>query len=208
MAIPLGAAMLGSAAITTFGGLLGGGGRSAEQQPPDNSALYLAAAPINQRLTYAGQEFISSLAPYLTAVQGKTQFDLSRAAEDYMNALSRSQQQAGLMTGGAAGYMQASIDKERLAGMGPSSLELEAGTKEAEMRSKGADVLGLQQTATAKSLQDLYGSSAATRNQMLAQQQLGNIQANKRAAEIQQTTLADLARRRDARAAALTPSFA
>jgi hypothetical protein len=52
---------LGSA----FGSIFGGGGSSS--QPADYSSLYAQLAPINTRLTYAGQELMANMAPYLGA---------------------------------------------------------------------------------------------------------------------------------------------
>jgi hypothetical protein len=62
--------MLAGGLGSAFGSIFGGGGSSS--QPADYSSLYAQLAPINTRLTYAGQELMANMAPYLGAEAAQT----------------------------------------------------------------------------------------------------------------------------------------
>jgi hypothetical protein len=68
-------------------------------QPADYSSLYAQLAPINTRLTYAGQELMANIAPYLGAEAAQTNLIGQSIYDMFTGARSKESQQAGLQTG-------------------------------------------------------------------------------------------------------------
>jgi hypothetical protein len=85
---------LGSA----FGSIVGGAAGSSAQ-PADYSALYAQLAPINTRLTYAGQELMANMAPYLGAEAAQTNLIGQSVYDMFTGARSKESQMAGVQTG-------------------------------------------------------------------------------------------------------------
>jgi len=203
----LGPWMLGSTAISTAGSLIGGGGGGAPQQA-DYSSLYAQLAPINQRITYAGQELMANMAPYIGAEAAKTQLGQQTMYDIASGATSREKQLTGLQTGIASQLAGAAIGQQEMAAKGRTAMELLGGETQAKMAEKGADVLGLQFTNLAKGLTDVGTSAANVRNQQVLAQTQANLETGKMLAGIKGQTESQMALRRQAAGMALTPRFA
>lgn len=164
-----GIGMLAGGLGSAFGSIFGGGGSS---QPADYSALYAQLAPINTRLTYAGQELMANMAPYLGAEAAQTNLISQSVYDMFTGARSKESQMAGLQTGYTAGLGQALTDVQKTAAMGRVATQLKGMEAQTDLVKKGADVLGLQYTNLAKGITDVGTSAANTRNaQVLAQTQ-------------------------------------
>lgn len=195
-----GIGMLAGGLGSAFGSIFGGGGSS---QPADYSALYARLAPINTRLTYAGQELMANMAPYLGAEAAQTNLIGQSIYDMFTGARSKESQMAGLQTGIASQLAGAAIGQQEMAAKGRTAMELLGGETQAALAKKGADVLGLQYTNLAKGITDVGTSAANTRNaQVLAQTQT-NLDIGKNLALLKGQGEKELAMRREARGAAL-----
>lgn len=195
-----GIGMLAGGLGSAFGSIFGGGGSS---QPADYSALYAQLAPINTRLTYAGQELMANMAPYLGAEAAQTNLIGQSIYDMFTGARSKESQMAGLQTGIASQLAGAAIGQQEMAAKGRTAMELLGGETQAALAKKGADVLGLQYTNLAKGITDVGTSAANTRNaQVLAQTQT-NLDIGKNLALLKGQGEKELAMRREARGAAL-----
>lgn len=205
MAAPLAALgpwMLASAGLTTVGGLIGGSQQSnaqaAQSQLP---GLFTRIAPINQRLTYAGQELMANLAPFLGAEAAQTNLYGQSIYDQFSNMTAAERQRMGLQTGIASQLAGAAIGQQEMAAKGRTALELLAGETQADLTKKGADVLGIQYTNLAKGLTDVGTSAANLRNQQVLAQQQANLAIGRDLSLVRANTLADLTKRREARGA-------
>jgi len=192
-----GIGMAASGLGSLFGGIFGGGGG----QQADYSSLYAQLAPINTRLTYAGQELMANMAPYLGAQAAQTNLLGQSMYDVFSGARSKEQQLAGLQTGIASQLAGAAIGQQEMAAKGRTALELLGGETQAKLTEKGADVLGLQYTNLAKGLTDVGTGAANVRNQQVLAQTQANLDIGRRLAEIQAQNLGQMALRREARSA-------
>jgi len=188
-----------------FGGLFGGGGGG---QQADYSSLYAKLAPINTRLTYAGQELMANMAPYLGAQAAQTNLLGQSMYDIFSGAKSKESQLAGLQTGIASQLASAAIGQQEMAAKGRTALELLGGETQAKLTEKGADVLGLQYTNLAKGLTDVGVGAGNVRNQQVMAQTQANLDIGKRLSEIKGQTEGQMALRRQAAGTALSPRFA
>jgi hypothetical protein len=195
-----GIGMLAGGLGSAFGSIFGGGGSS---QPADYSALYAQLAPINTRLTYAGQELITNMAPYLGAEAAQTNLISQSVYDMFTGARSKESQMAGVMTGYTAGLGQALTDVQKTAGMGRVATQLKGMEAQADLVKKGADVLGLQYTNLAKGITDVGTNAANTRNAQVLAQTQANLDIGKNLALLKGQGEKELALRREARGAAL-----
>ena len=118
---------------SVFGGLFGGGGGG---QQADYSSLYAQLAPINTRLTYAGQELMANMAPYLGAQAAQTNLLGQSMYDIFSGARSKEQQLAGLQTGIASQLASAAIGQQEMAAKGRPALELLGGETQAKLTEK------------------------------------------------------------------------
>ena len=199
-----GAGMLAGGLGSLFGGLFGGGGG----QQADYSSLYAQLAPINTRLTYAGQELMANMAPYLGAQAAQTNLLGQSMYDIFSGAKSKESQLAGLQTGIASQLASAAIGQQEMAAKGRTALELLGGETQAKLTEKGADVLGLQYTNLAKNLTDVGVGAGNVRNQQVMAQTQANLDIGKRLSEIKGQTEGQMALRRQAAGTALSPRFA
>lgn len=188
---------LGSA----FGSIFGGGGGSS--QPADYSSLYAQLAPINTRLTYAGQELMANMAPYLGTEAAQTNLIGQSIYDMFTGARSKESQMAGLQTGIASQLAGAAIGQQEMAAKGRTAMELLGGETQADLAKKGADVLGLQYTNLAKGITDVGTSAANTRNAQVLAQTQANLDIGKNLALLKGQGELEFAKRREARGAAL-----
>jgi len=186
-----------------FGGLFGGGGQQA-----DYSSLYAQLAPINTRLTYAGQELMANMAPYLGAQAAQTNLLGQSMYDIFSGAKSKESHLADLQTGIASQLASAAIGQQEMAAKGRTALELLGGETQAKLTEKGADVLGLQYTNLAKGLTDVGVGAGNVRNQQVMAQTQANLDIGKRLSEIKGQTEGQMALRRQAAGTALSPRFA
>lgn len=194
-----GAGMLAGGLGSAFGSIFGG--RSA--QPADYSSLYAQLAPINTRLTYAGQELMANMAPYLGAEAAQTNLIGQSIYDMFTGARSKESQMAGLQTGISSQLAGAAIGQQEMAAKGRTALELLGGETQAKLAEKGADVLGLQYTNLAKGITDVGTSAANTRNAQVLAQTQANLDIGKNLALLKGQGEKELALRREARGAAL-----
>lgn len=195
-----GIGMLAGGLGSAFGSIFGGGGSS---QPADYSALYAQLAPINTRLTYAGQELMANMAPYLGAEAAQTNLISQSVYDMFTGARSKESQMAGLQTGIASQLAGAAIGQQEMAAKGRTAMELLGGETQADLAKKGADVLGLQYTNLAKGITDVGTSAANTRNAQVLAQTQANLDIGKNLALLKGQGEKELALRREARGAAL-----
>jgi len=212
MAFPVAAVTaLGTAAGglgSLFGSVFGGGGGSSAPQQADYSSLYAQLAPINTRLTYAGQELMANMAPYLGAQAAQTNLLGQSMYDIFSGATSKEQQLAGLQTGIASQLAGAAIGQQEMAAKGRTAMELLGGETQAKLAEKGADVLGLQYTNLAKGITDVGVGAGNVRNQQVMAQTQANLDIGKRLSEIKGQTEGQMALRRQAAGTALSPRFA
>jgi len=194
-----GAGMLAGGLGSAFGSLFGG--RSS--QPADYSSLYAQLAPINTRLTYAGQELMANMAPYLGAEAAQTNLIGQSIYDMFTGARSKESQMAGLQTGIASLLAGAAIGQQEMAAKGRTAMELLGGETQAKLAEKGADVLGLQYTNLAKGITDVGTSAANTRNAQVLAQTQANLDIGKNLALLKGQGELEFAKRREARGAAL-----
>lgn len=194
-----GIGMLAGGLGSAFGSIFGGG----SSQPADYSALYAQLAPINTRLTYAGQELMANMAPYLGAEAAQTNLIGQSVYDMFTGARSKESQMAGLQTGIASQLAGAGISQQELAAKGRTSLEIGAGEKQLDLASKAADALGLQYTNLAKGITDVGTNAANTRNAQVLAQTQANLDIGKNLALLKGQGEKELAMRREARGAAL-----
>jgi hypothetical protein len=162
--------MLAGGLGSAFGSIFGGGGSSS--QPADYSSLYAQLAPINTRLTYAGQELMANMAPYLGAEAAQTNLIGQSVYDMFTGARSKESQMAGVQTGLASLFGQAAGDVQKTAAMGRVATGLKAWRLRPTWLKKVLMFLGLQYTNLAKGLTDVGTNAANTRNaQVLAQTQ-------------------------------------
>ena len=195
-----GIGMLAGGLGSAFGSIFGGGGSS---QPADYSSLYAQLAPINTRLTYAGQELMANMAPYFGAEAAQTNLIGQSVYDMFTGARSKESQMAGLQTGIASQLAGAAIGQQEMAAKGRTALELLGGETQADLAKKGADVLGLQYTNLAKGITDVGTSAANTRNAQVLAQTQANLDIGKNLALLKGQGEKELALRREARGAAL-----
>jgi len=195
-----GIGMLAGGLGSAFGSIFGGGGSS---QPADYSALYAQLAPINTRLTYAGQELMANMAPYLGAEAAQTNLISQSVYDMFTGARSKESQMAGLQTGIASQLAGAAIGQQEMAAKGRTAMELLGGETQADLAKKGADVLGLQYTNLAKGITDVGTNAANTRNAQVLAQTQANLDIGKNLALLKGQGEKELALRREARGAAL-----
>jgi hypothetical protein len=194
-----GIGMLAGGLGSAFGSIFGGG----SSQPADYSALYAQLAPINTRLTYAGQELMANMAPYLGAEAAQTNLIGQSVYDMFTGARSKESQMAGLQTGIASQLAGAAIGQQEMAAKGRTAMELLGGETQADLAKKGADVLGLQYTNLAKGITDVGTSAANTRNAQVLAQTQANLDIGKNLALLKGQGEKELALRREARGAAL-----
>jgi len=185
---------LGSVGSAIFGQ---GGGQSAAGLPN----MFTQLAPVNQRLTFAGQELMANIAPYLGAEAGQTQLLGQTAYDIFSGAKSKEAQQVGVQTGLASLFGQAAVGAQELAAKGRTALELGAGETQRTLTEKGADVLGLQYTNLAKGIGDVGTNAANIRNQQVMAQTQANLNLKSQLLLKKADTEAMLAGRREARSA-------
>jgi hypothetical protein len=195
-----GIGMLAGGLGSAFGSIFGGGGSS---QPADYSSLYAQLAPINTRLTYAGQELMANMAPYLGAEAAQTNLIGQSIYDMFTGARSKESQMAGVQTAMALGKGQALTDVEKTAAMGRVATGLKGMETQAKLAEKGADVLGLQYTNLAKGITDVGTSAANTRNAQVLAQTQANLDIGKNLALLKGQGELEFAKRREARGAAL-----
>lgn len=195
-----GIGMLAGGLGSAFGSIFGGGGSS---QPADYSSLYAQLAPINTRLTYAGQELMANMAPYLGAEAAQTNLIGQSVYDMFTGARSKESQMAGLQTGIASQLAGAAIGQQEMAAKGRTAMELLGGETQAKLAEKGADVLGLQYTNLAKGITDVGTSAANTRNAQVLAQTQANLDIGKALALERGRGEREEMHRRSARAAAL-----
>jgi len=195
-----GIGMLAGGLGSAFGSIFGGGGSS---QPADYSSLYAQLAPINTRLTYAGQELMANMAPYLGAEAAQTNLIGQSVYDMFTGARSKESQMAGLQTGIASQLAGAAIGQQEMAAKGRTAMELLGGETQAKLAEKGADVLGLQYTNLAKGITDVGTSAANTRNAQVLAQTQANLDIGKNLALLKGQGELEFAKRREARGAAL-----
>lgn len=180
-----------------IGGLTGGGGQA------NYSSLYTQLAPINTRLTYAGQELMANMAPYLGAEAAQTNMYGQSMYDIFSEAKRKESQLAGLQTGISSQLAGAAIGQQEMAAKGRTALEIKGGETQADLAKKAGDVLGLQYTNLAKGLTDVGTSAANVRNQQVLARTQANLELGKQLGVIRGQTEAQLARERSQRGAAL-----
>lgn len=195
-----GIGMLAGGLGSAFGSIFGGGGSA---QPADYSSLYAQLAPINTRLTYAGQELMANMASFLGPEAAQTNLIGQSVYDMFTGARSKESQMAGVLTGMASQFGSAAASQQELAAKLRTAAEGKAFDTQAKMAEKGADVLGLQYTNLAKGITDVGTSAANMRNKFLENQQIANLETGQKLALLKGTGELEFAKRREARAAAL-----
>ncbi len=205
----LGPWMLAAQGVNFLGGLVGGNQQAnAQAAQMELQGAFTKLAPINQRLTYAGQELMANMAPYFGAQAAQTNLLAQSMYDTYSGAKSKEQQMAGLQTGIASQLAGAAIGQQEMAAKGRTALELAAGEKQVETMGKAADVLGLQYTNLAKGLTDVGTTAANVRNQQVLAQTQANLDIGRDLARIKASNLGQQWLRNQAASTALTPRFA
>lgn len=206
----LGPYLLANAGLNFLGSAIGGNRQAqAQAKQIELQGLFTRLAPINTRLTYAGQELMANMAPYLGAQAAQTNLISQSVYDMFTGARSKESQMAGVLTGPALKAAEAALGQQELAAKSRTSLELGAGEKQMEMAGKAADVLGLQYINLAKGITDVGTSAANMRNKLLENQQLANLQTGQALALERGRGEREEMHRRSARAAALSAgSFA
>lgn len=200
----LGPWMLGAAGLSTLGSLFGSNQQSqAAAAQTELQGLYAKLAPINTRLTYAGQELMANMAPYLGAQAAQTNLIGQSVYDMFTGARSKESQMAGLQTGLASIFGTAAGDVQKTAALGRVATGLKGMETQAKLAEKGADVLGLQYTNLAKGITDVGTSAANTRNAQVLAQTQANLDIGKNLALLKGQGEKELAMRREARGAAL-----
>ena len=200
----LGPVLLANAGLNFLGNVVGGNSQAqAQAQQTQLQGLFTKLAPINTRLTYAGQELMANLAPYLGAEAAQTNLIGQSVYDMFTGARSKESQMAGLQTGIASQLAGAAIGQQEMAAKGRTALELLGGETQADLAKKGADVLGLQYTNLAKGITDVGTSAANTRNAQVLAQTQANLDIGKNLALLKGQGEKELAMRREARGAAL-----
>ena len=196
-----GVGMLAGGLGSAFGSIFGGGGSSS--QPADYSSLYAQLAPINTRLTYAGQELMANMAPYLGAEAAQTNLIGQSIYDMFTGARSKESQMAGLQTGITSQLAGGAIGQQEMAAKLRTAAEGKAFETQAGLVEKGADALGLQYTNLAKGLTDVGTNAANTRNAQVLAQTQANLDIGKGLSLLRGQGELEFAKRRDARGAAL-----
>jgi hypothetical protein len=200
----LGPFMLANAGLNFLGSAIGGNSQAqAQAAQTELQGLYTKLAPINTRLTYAGQELMANLAPYLGAEAAQTNLIGQSVYDMFTGARSKESQMAGALTGPMMKFAEEAIGQQGLAAKGRTALELLGGETQADLAKKGADVLGLQYTNLAKGITDVGTSAANTRNAQVLAQTQANLDIGKNLALLKGQGEKELAMRREARGAAL-----
>jgi hypothetical protein len=200
----LGPFMLAGAGLNFLGSAIGGNSQAqAQAAQTELQGLYTKLAPINTRLTYAGQELMANLAPYLGAEAAQTNLIGQSVYDMFTGARSKESQMAGALTGPMMKFAEEAIGQQGLAAKGRTALELLGGETQADLAKKGADVLGLQYTNLAKGITDVGTSAANTRNAQVLAQTQANLDIGKNLALLKGQGEKELAMRREARGAAL-----
>lgn len=201
--------MLGATALSTLGGLVGGSQQSSAQAAQTQlQGMYTKLAPLAPMISAASQEMIANMAPYFGAQAMQTNLLGQSMYDIFTGAKSKESQLAGLQTGIASKAAESALDVQKGAAMGRLAAGLKGVETQAEMAKKGADVLGAQYLNLAKGLTDVGTSAANTRNQQVMAQTMANLDIGKMGAAKQFETAAELAKRREARGAAMGGSFA
>jgi hypothetical protein len=205
----LGPWMLAAGGVNMLGNLIGGNQQANSQAAQmELQGAFTKLAPINQRLTYAGQELMANMAPYFGAQAAQTNLLAQSMYDTYSGAKSKEQQMAGLQTGIASQLAGAAIGQQEMAAKGRTALELAAGEKQVETMGKAADVLGLQYTNLAKGLSDVGTTAANVRNQQVLAQTQANLDIGRDLARIKASNLGQQWLRNQAASTALSPRFA
>lgn len=200
----LGPFMLAGAGLNFLGSAIGGNSQAQAQAAQTKlQGLYTKLAPINTRLTYAGQELMANLAPYLGAEAAQTNLIGQSVYDMFTGARSKESQMAGALTGPMMKFAEEAIGQQGLAAKGRTALELLGGETQADLAKKGADVLGLQYTNLAKGITDVGTSAANTRNAQVLAQTQANLDIGKNLAFERARGEREEMHRRSARAAAL-----
>lgn len=200
-----GAGMLASGLGSAFSGLFGGGGEALGNQL---AGEFTRLAPINTRLTYAGQELMANIAPYLGAQAAQTNLLGQSMYDIFSGAKSKESLLQGVQTAAGLGFLGEAIKAQGLAGSAKPAIELKAAETQAKLGEKGADVLGLQYSNLAKGLTDVGVGAGNIRNQQVMAQTQANLDIGKRLSEIQGQTIAQGKLRSQAAGMALSPRFA
>ena len=200
----LGPFMLAGAGLSFLGEAIGGNSQAqAQAAQTELQGLYTKLAPINTRLTYAGQELMANLAPYLGAEAAQTNLIGQSVYDMFTGARSKESQMAGALTGPMMKFAEEAIGQQGLAAKLRTAAEGKAFETQAGLVEKGADVLGLQYTNLAKGITDVGTSAANTRNLMVANQQKANLDTAQALALERGRGEREEMHRRSARAAAL-----
>ncbi len=200
----LGPFMLAGAGLNFLGSAIGGNSQAqAQAAQTELQGLYTKLAPINTRLTYAGQELMANLAPYLGAEAAQTNLIGQSVYDMFTGARSKESQMAGALTGPMMKFAEEAIGQQGLAAKLRTAAEGKAFETQAGLVEKGADVLGLQYTNLAKGITDVGTSAANTRNLMVANQQKANLDTAQALALERGRGEREEMHRRSARAAAL-----
>ena len=200
----LGPFMLAGAGLNFLGSAIGGNSQAqAQAAQTELQGLYTKLAPINTRLTYAGQELMANLAPYLGAEAAQTNLIGQSVYDMFTGARSKESQMAGALTGPMMKFAEEAIGQQGLAAKGRTALELLGGETQADLAKKGADIRGLQATNLAKGITDVGISAANTRNAQVLANMQANLDVGKNLALLKGQGEKELAMRREARGAAL-----
>jgi len=205
----LGPWMLAAGGVNLLGNLIGGNQQSqAQAAQMELQGEFAKLAPINQRLTYAGQELMANMAPYFGAQAAQTNLLAQSMYDTYSGAREKERGLQGIQLGVAAQLANAAIGQQEMAAKGRTALELGAGEKQIETMGKAADVLGLQYTNLAKGLTDVGTTAANVRNQQVLAQTQANLDIGRDLARIKASNLGQQWLRNQAASTALTPRFA
>jgi hypothetical protein len=126
------AANIGST-LAGIGSLTGGvgslassmGGGGIQTGAGDFASLYTSQlAPGQARLTLAGQELMQTLAPYIRSLQMETNVQGQQAYDQFNQAISKEQTQAGLQAGIASSIASSYLGNRDLANKAKTSVEL------------------------------------------------------------------------------------
>lgn len=201
----LGPVLLANAGLNFLGNVVGGNSQAqAQAQQTQLQGLFTKLAPINTRLTYAGQELMANLAPYLGAEAAQTNLIGQSVYDMFTGARSKESQMAGALTGPMMKFAEEAIGQQGLAAKLRTAAEGKAFETQAGLVEKGADALGLQYTNLAKGLTDVGTNAANTRNAQVLAQTQANLDIGKNLALIKGQGEREEMHRRSARAAALS----
>lgn len=200
----LGPFMLAGAGLNFLGSAIGGNSQAqAQAAQTELQGLFTKLAPINTRLTYAGQELMANLAPYLGAEAAQTNLIGQSVYDMFTGARSKESQMAGALTGPMMKFAEEAIGQQGLAAKLRTAGEGKALETQAGLVEKGADALGLQYTNLAKGITDVGTNAANTRNAQVLAQTQANLDIGKNLALLKGQGEKELAMRREARGAAL-----